>query len=127
MKKYFTCKDGVNIEDLMYMNPYLLKMLTSLALYCSEHQLPCVVTSIMDDAEGRVSKTHEQGRAFDVSVRDWPELHIHRVVHQFNQKYKDVGAISSKDGKSRPVVYHKVDGNAFHFHFQVRPGLIKEI
>lgn len=120
MNKNFTCKEGVDIEDFQYMSPYLMSMFSYFLGYCLQHNLPCVITSIKDEAKGRVSKTHEQGRAFDASVRGWSEFHIQRVIHLMNNKFKHIAAISASDGQPRAIVYHKVKGNAWHFHAQVR-------
>lgn len=118
--KYIDCKDGVNLEDFLYMTPYIAKILAAFSLYCVQNGLPCRITSIMGDAPGRVSKTHETGRAFDASVFGWPEFHIHRIVHKFNKEFKDIAAFSASDNKPRAVIYHKVDGGAYHLHFQTK-------
>lgn len=126
MRTYFSCKNGVNIEDFYAVNPYLFKIFTSFLIYCTENRLPCVITSIREEARGRVTNTHASGRAFDASSRGWSELHIHRLIKKINEEYKSIGAISKSDGESRAVVYHMVEGNAFHFHFQVRPNILME-
>lgn len=118
----FSLKDGVNIDDILRVDPRLLELLSYFVAYSMKYNLPCVLTSIMDDAPGRVSRTHAEGRAFDASVKGWTEQHIYRFVYKTNQKFEHIGAISASDGKSRALVYHDA-GTGNHFHFQVRRNL----
>jgi len=121
--KRFSLKEGVSNEELFYMSPMLYSLFAYLLGYCETHELPCTVTSITGEAEGRVTATHKEGRAIDVSVRGWSEFHIHRFVKKANNKFANIGAISSSDYKPRAVVYHAVDGGAPHFHLQVKRQL----
>lgn len=114
-------KDEVNPKDLEMIQPALLTLLTAAALYCNEYNLPCEVTSLVSDREGvkATSTTHEEGRAFDLSVKGWTETHIHRFVYLMNRDYADIAAISESDHKPRAVVYHN-SGYGEHLHIQVR-------
>ena len=116
----FQTKKDVSIEDLKGMHPFILLIFAEFYLYCYENKIPCVLTSLMENAPGRISETHSDGRAFDASVRGWSDFHIHRIVYHFNEKFKDIAAISASDNKPRAVVYHKVEGGAHHLHFQCR-------
>lgn len=123
VRRELTLKPNVDVFDLLAMHSSLYAILSFVLGYCQTHSLPCVVTSIMDEAEGRISRTHQEGRAFDVSTRGWSEFHIHRFVKMTNERFKDIGAISNVDMVPRAVIYHKVEGSEYHFHFQVRPEL----
>lgn len=119
--KYIKLKKGVNVWDLLSMKPELMEMLAFVSRFAHEHNLPCLISSITDPAKNRVTKSHAQGRAFDLSIRGWPIGKIKLLIYLINERFKKVGAIGRKSGLSRPVVYHKVKGNVYHFHFQVRP------
>jgi hypothetical protein len=123
IRREMALKPEVDVFDFLQMHPSLYAIISFVLGYCQTHQLPCLITSLMDEAEGRVSRTHQEGRAFDVSTRGWSEFHIHRLVKMTNDKFKDIGAVSNVDLVPRAAIYHKVDGGDYHFHFQVRPEL----
>lgn len=112
-------KRGVDSTQLSELHPALLIVLGFIALYCKEHDLQCVITSIKDDAPGRKSKTHEEGRAIDFSVRGIPRLHQRRLEHQLNTRYgTELG--TAPEGKPwRVIVIHDA-GSGSHIHAQVR-------
>lgn len=113
-------KKEVDFKDLMHVHHNLWPILSFVIAYAKHFKLPLTITSITDEAAGRQSLTHATGRAFDLSVRGWSELHILSLQNKVNKKFKSIAAVS-KDGTSRACVYHKVEGSAFHFHFQVAP------
>ena len=115
-------KEGVNIEDLKMVHPNLLILIGAFSLYGHQNNLPVKITSIMDDAAGRVSRSHIEGRAADFSVKGWSKLHINRVCYHINKKYKSIAAISSSDLKPRACIFHTVSGpSGFHCHLQIKP------
>lgn len=118
----FGLKEGVDAKDLQVIHPALLILLTRTILYCQEHKLPCTITSLINDRKGvkATSRTHESGRAFDLSIKSWPNIHLHRFPFLMNIQYADIGAISSRDGIPRAVVYGD-DNHKDHMHIQVRP------
>ena len=119
MKRNFYFKDLDETGDLMSIHIELFKMFAVLASFCNHYDLPLVVTSMIDKVPGRKHGTHIDGRAFDISVKNWTELDIHRVVHRFNTNFKDVAAISASDGKPRAAIAHDI-GLGAHIHFQVK-------
>jgi len=94
--------------------------------YAQKNKLPMVITSgISSYAEDsyykRVSRTHREGRAMDISVKGWQQLDIDKFVkfwngHEHNKYY---GAISSTTKQPNLVVYHDV-GFGKHLHVQCR-------
>lgn len=113
-------KKEVNFLDLKRVHHNLWPIIAFVIAYAKHFKLPMTITSIMDAASGRQSLTHETGRAVDLSVKGWTELHILSLQNKINKKFKHIAAIS-KDGTPRACVYHKVEGSAFHFHIQVAP------
>jgi hypothetical protein len=118
MEDRFLIKDGVDIRDLQKISPNLLIVLGHFILFCKKRKLRCCLTSIMDLVSGRVSKTHEQGRAFDASIRGWTMDDIQACIEHMSEVCGDLGAHSLNDGLQRVVVFHT--GTAEHFHFQVK-------
>lgn len=119
----YTLKRGVDSKDLQMIQPALWILLTRTFLYCAEYELPCRITSLINDRKGvkATSRTHESGRAVDISVRGWSETHKYRFQYVMNQEYSDIAAISASDHKPRAVVLHD-SGRGPHLHIQVRPN-----
>lgn len=111
----FKCK--VNINDICMIDAKLLFMLSYFCIYAEKNNLPVVITSIMDEVEGRAHKTHIEGRAIDISTKDWPEENIAEVEYEFNLLFEDIAAVSASDGTPRAVVVHDA-GKGLHFHLQ---------
>lgn len=122
MNKYWHHKPEVNISDLQNIKPELMMLFAAFVYYCNKVGKLAVITSIITDSVvGRKSKTHDQGRAFDARALGWSDAEVNKLVKYFNRKFVDIAAISASDREPRAVVHHKVDGNAYHFHFQVKP------
>jgi hypothetical protein len=107
----------------LYLHPLCFMLMGEMAHWAVEHQAPYVVTETYstqteDYYLKRVSATHREGRAFDISAHDWTDDKIKEFVDFFNTKYKDIAAISGETGLPTLVVYHNA-GNGFHFHVQI--------
>lgn len=121
-------KPGVNKDDWDKVNPKLLLVADYLLAHAETHQLPVVFSSIIRPGiKGvSVSKTHAEGRAFDISVRGWSEADIKFLVDCMNEALH-VGAISFSDGKEKEALYEPTvkDKNGkviktAHLHMQCR-------
>jgi hypothetical protein len=94
---------------------------------CEALGLPFVVSSIIRPGIPgvSVSKTHEQGRAYDRSVKNWSKKIIPWFVELINDGLR-VGAISLSDGKEREALYEPTEidpktkkiKKTEHMHFQ---------
>jgi len=120
MKRLFDIKPDVRLDDLMWISPHVFSMLATVAVYCSEFNLPFIITSLKEDAKGRVSNTHKTGRAADISIKEWPKLHIYRLRRILNKRFKEVAAKSASDNKPRAAIVHSVLGSVEHMHVQSR-------
>ena len=118
-KTRLVIKPEVDIFDLLNVDPVVLEMIAFTYEYCTQYNLPCVITSLMEDVPGRKFSTHSDGRACDFSVRGWSEFHIARFQHEFRKRFCYKGAFN-RAGESRPIVYHKREGGGAHFHMQTR-------
>lgn len=119
LKEY--AKDGVK-ERLIDLHPNALMVLCDVLRWTIEKQIPFVVsdanTSLEEDQIlNRVSTTHREGRAFDVSTRGWTKENIDDCIAQFSFKYRYLAAIGS-DGQPRLVYFHNA-GTGNHLHFQI--------
>lgn len=116
-------KKGVNSEDWSRVADDLALIAEFVCQYAITMKLPILFTSIIRPKIKGVSKskTHEEGRAFDISVRGWDRKYIDELVNLVNSSFK-VGAISASDGVEREAVYEDgvTAGTAPHIHFQVR-------
>lgn len=99
-----------------------LMVLCDVVLWARGKQLPIsitdAVTSLEEDQKlKRVSSTHREARAFDLSTRGWPKDAIDEAVRVFGFKYRPIAAIG-EDGSPRLVYFHNA-GTGDHLHFQV--------
>jgi hypothetical protein len=116
-QEYFTLKLGLQSRDLFFLDPTIIEMLAYTASYSHDHLLSCTITSLCEFAPGRKSNTHKEGRAIDISIKGWNDYHIQTFLFKFKEQFKGRGAYN-RAGENRPIVYHKVDGGAYHFHMQ---------
>lgn len=103
------------------LNPMALMVLCEMALYAWEKNLRFSVTETVtttqeDKALNRVSTSHAEGRAFDVSTRQWEEKSVVEFMNTFTKKYSHLGAIG-KSGNAALIVRHDA-GRGDHFHVQ---------
>lgn len=122
LRSFVKCKqtDGVKFSDFQYMRPRLMLVLSYISEYCKNNGMPLMITSLFTDYAGeRVSKSHEDGRAFDMSIKNWPEREIDKFKKHMKQ-FNKYGAYSRSDFKQRLVVDHGKGDNR-HLHIQVKP------
>ena len=113
-------KDELDLGDLQNMSDVIVMIMFEFMAWTKLHKLPCRVTSMMEHVDGRVFNSHTEGRSFDSSLRGWTISDIDLLTEHFNEKYKDIAAISSTDYVPRLVVDHGKGAN-YHMHWQVHP------
>ena len=114
-------KDDVK-DRIRYLSPAALIILCDLVMYCEQKQYHLVISDAVTDvhedmALNRISSTHREGRAFDISAKDLTremQLEIKRV---FASKYKHLAAVDGI-GDANLIVIHDA-GTGEHLHFQV--------
>lgn len=122
MQRFWTAKhNNVDYEEMSFTNPFLGIIFYYLVAWANEHKLPVIQTSVLGKAKGRISKTHEEGRAIDISVRGWPEKLIQEIKNEMNSIYRDWGTCRP-GGIPKVFVYHDA-GSGFHIHLQVRRNI----
>ena len=123
MDNIFEVANDVLLSDLQKISPALLIIFTRVVLYCSEHNLPLKITSIISDREHIKNQTavHKTGRGLDISLKGFGDLHKVRLPYLLNKWYSDIAAISKSDGVKRAAIVHDV-GYGEHLHIQVKPN-----
>jgi hypothetical protein len=120
MKAFIEFKEKKNEKLFYFLHPVLIGAIADMALWINRNSLSCIITDtisthIEDVKLKRVSASHRQRRALDMSSKNWPDKLIKDFEATFNEKYKSIGSISQKDLKPRMVLYHN-NGNGAHFH-----------
>lgn len=119
----FKWKKDINLT--LKMHPVASLLMLYMSLWASERGLPFTVTSTVstkdEDAKlGRVSTSHLDGRAFDISIKGWTIDEQTDFFIDHVEKYGHLGAYSH-NGEQKLIVIH--DGTAPHIHVQIKPGI----
>lgn len=114
-------KPGV-VDRLDWLCVEASMVLCDVILWARNKQLPVVISDAVttlaeDEALKRVSSTHREGRAFDISTRGWAKDAVDECVRVFGFKYRHLAALG-QDGNPRLVYFHNA-GTGDHLHFQV--------
>ena len=120
MIKYKTKKIEKAAKDL---SKKLFAILVEMGWFTASRSLDFVLTETVTTKEhdkklGRVSNSHNEGRAVDVRTRDWPEQFTKAFVHDFSRKYGHLGAKSLSDRRRRFIV-DKSKAEQPHLHIQL--------
>lgn len=110
-------------ERERFLHPFARQLLDEMRTWCLQHHIPFLVTETVttaeeDNALDRVSASHRECRAFDLSVRGWSALAVESFRTHFTAKYGSLGAIGKESGEPRLLVYHNT-GRGLHFHVQL--------
>lgn len=105
-----------------FMSAQCVEIMNDQAAWCQDRKIPYVVTetvTTLDEDRNlkRTSRTHREGRAWDISVRDWIETAIAEFMKEFSKRFQHVAAIGAKTGKPELIVRHV--GSADHMHVQI--------
>lgn len=108
---------------LFSLNPITVMLLCEMATWASDNGMPFLVTETFTTYEedkrlSRVSPSHREGRAFDVSTRDWTEEKIKKFMDYFGTKYAKIAALAGNPVKPQLIVRHDT-GAGDHFHVQI--------
>jgi hypothetical protein len=110
--------------ELTQIEPVLRKLLIEMAQWVTSKGHKFVITDLLsekleDEKLKRVSKGHQEGRAADIRVRDWPKDLRKLFEEYFEKRYSHIAAISKKSGTPNLIEIHD-NGNGIHCHIQVR-------
>ena len=117
MRKFSTSFD---LNELMDWHPNALYVLSRLSKHCLSQKIPLHLNSGIRAIYDGISKsrTHQDGRAFDIRVKYWSKQDMGSVVKflQFLDRTEAIGALSAADNIRRLAYYHDN-----HLHIQVSP------
>jgi len=131
----FELKYPLEINDIKRIRAHALLILAEFCIYANQHGLPIVITCMIDDkpevpgdqdATGRRTKTHLEGRAIDVSANGWDDLHQERVAFHLNSRYGRLYGTAPVGSNATKVVVCHDAGSGTHFHLQCRNGIVTE-
>jgi hypothetical protein len=110
--------------EFTQIEPALRKLLIEMAQWVTSKGHKFVITDLLsekleDEKLKRVSKSHQEGRAADIRVRDWPKDFRKLFEEYFEKRYSHIAAISKKSGTPNLIEIHD-NGNGIHCHIQVR-------
>lgn len=121
-KKYF--KTPKAFDRCAQLHPKCLDIMSDMLDWCSTKGLPFMVTATASTLEEdhqlkRVSSTHREGRAFDLSDQGWTKELTDEFILTFGIKYSTVAAVSPTTLEPLLILHHD-NGNGTHFHVQIR-------
>jgi len=116
MSKKFSSE--FSLEELAYLHPNALYTLALLNRFCLEKKIPLHLNSVMRSKYDGISKskTHSEGRAFDVRTKLFTKKQLTDVARFLSgvDATEKIGAFSSSDNIRRLAYYHDN-----HLHVQV--------
>lgn len=115
------------LKEYRLIHPKLQLILEDMAQFVVSRGHKFVITDLLseeleDKKLKRVSKSHQEGRAADLRVRDWPVDFRKEFEDYFEKKYLKYAATSLKTGQANLIEIHD-NGNSIHCHAQIRRGL----
>ena len=111
-------------KEFEMIHPKLKSLLTEMARWVNSKSNSFIITDLMsekleDEKLKRVSKSHQEGRAADIRVKDWSNDFKRLFEEYFEKRYSDIAAISKKTGKPNLIEIHN-NGNGIHCHIQIK-------
>ena len=105
------------------MHPQAQELLLEMIAWANDNGIQAIVTetatTYAEDLKlKRMSSTHREGRAFDISTKGWSTVEIIAFQQFFEPRYGHLGATSHKTGAPRLIVHHDA-GTGAHFHVQL--------
>lgn len=113
-----TFSSDASLEELAFLHPNALFVLALLSRFCLESKIPLHLTSILRPKYDGISKskTHSEGRAFDVRTKHFTKKQLTDIARFLSgvDATEKIGAVSSSDNIRRLAYYHDN-----HLHVQV--------
>jgi len=106
----------------LFIHPLAMMIMAEMIHWAHVRGIPVSITETLTTEEEdsklkRVSTSHREGRAFDISTRGWTEDQIKLFMEDFSKKYASLAAIGSS-GNPALIVRHDT-GRGDHFHVQI--------
>lgn len=122
---YIQWKHPSLLDEWKHLRPMAQEIANEQARFCELHNQPFMITDIMSEAQEdlrlkRVSKSHSEGRAWDIRTSWWPLLFKTDFETRFEILYREEAARSKTTGLPNLIFYHD-NGNGPHAHCQIKP------
>jgi hypothetical protein len=106
----------------LFIHPLTMMIMAEMIHWAQIRGIPVSITETLTTEEEdsklkRVSSSHREGRAFDISTRGWTEDQIKLFTEDFSKKYASLAATGSS-GNPALIVRHDT-GRGDHFHVQI--------
>jgi hypothetical protein len=114
------------IQEYQEIDPRLQFLLEEMARWVTAKGYKFVITDLMSEEQEdkklkRVSKSHQEGRAADIRVRDWPRQFRIMFEEYFEKRYSHLAAISKQTKKPNLILIHDNGLGGLHTHIQIKP------
>ena len=101
------------------MSEIMIKMASYCAAKSVVFMVTETVTTLQEDIKlARVSASHRENRAIDISLKGWSEEFIAEFIKEFESIYMFAAPLGKQSGKPSLIVRHNV-GYGDHLHVQV--------
>lgn len=125
ISQYIKFKYPELIKEWDQIRSRLKIILDDMALFCHQNGHEFIITDLMSEESEdkklkRVSKSHSEGRAADIRVKNWPLDFRAKFKSYFEERYKGWAAVSKSTGQKNLIVIHD-NNNGLHTHVQVAP------
>jgi len=112
----------IDSHRIIECHPIIVYIASGLAVWGNSNNVPILftssVTSIFEDGQlKRVSSTHRDGRAIDVSTKGWTPKYVEEALKFLNSGFSQFAALGP-NGENRLVVHHD-SGTGMHLHIQI--------
>jgi len=112
-------------KEFNQIHPKLRELLLEMSRWVVSKGNRFIITDLMsekleDQSLKRVSKSHSEGRAADIRVRDWSKDFRRLFEEYFEKRYSNIAALSKKTLKPNLIEIHD-NGAGIHCHIQIRP------
>lgn len=121
----FKVNPDIVLKDFLLLRPSAFIALGIVLAVFEKYKIESVITSLISDRKGikGVSRSHEDGRAIDFSIKRIPYALAQKITNELNEEFaEEIGAIGKESGLPELAVLHDA-GSGEHIHIQVRIGL----
>lgn len=116
-KTYIQFNPKLNVRNLNYFHPRLLRLMAHFAWYADKFKLETEVLRLKTRIIRHTTHNERVTTGFDANISKWPKERIHNFIYKTNSEYEHIGI--EKNGKRKAVTYEEEEG-VFHFHITLK-------
>lgn len=122
MKKTFKIKQGLQLEQLQYLQAEIFLIVYHVLRWHRLRKKEAVLTNILEIQPHSTVDIHGDGRALDWRTKHLSDEEKSSLVEYLEKTCGHVGAISSSDYQQRVAVLENQGEENEHLHTQVKPA-----